>query len=64
MAQTPDPSRIIGTGFGFWTSPILPTPVKLEVFTRLGENLMTQWATAIDKVRLSRLSPLRLSMFA
>ncbi|MBI3786322.1 MAG: methyltransferase [Deltaproteobacteria bacterium] len=41
MAQLLDPSRIIQTGFGFWSSKVLLTAVKLGVFTELGEATMT-----------------------
>jgi predicted O-methyltransferase YrrM len=41
MAQTLDPSHIIQTGFGFWSSKVLLTAVKLEVFTALGAQTMT-----------------------
>jgi predicted O-methyltransferase YrrM len=41
MAQTPDASRIIQTGFGFWSSKVLLTAVKLELFTVLGARAMT-----------------------
>lgn len=41
MAQSLDSSRIIQTGFGFWSSKVLLTAVKLEVFTVLGARTMT-----------------------
>src|SRR5262249_55809847 len=41
MAHTPDASRIIQTGFGFWGSKVLLTAVKLELFTVLGARKMT-----------------------
>ena len=41
MAQTLDPSRILQTGFGFWSSKLLLTAVKLELFTVLGARAMT-----------------------
>ena len=41
MAQTLDPSRIIQAGFGFWSSKVLLSAVKLELFTVLGSRAMT-----------------------
>ena len=41
MAQTLDSSRILQTGFGFWSSKVLLTAVKLELFTVLGARTMT-----------------------
>lgn len=41
MAQTLDPSQILQTGFGFWSSKVLLTAVKLGVFTTLAEKNMT-----------------------
>ncbi|MFZ2450271.1 MAG: methyltransferase [Methylovulum miyakonense] len=41
MSQTQDPSRILQTGFGFWSSKVLLTAVKLEVFTALNSKTMT-----------------------
>jgi predicted O-methyltransferase YrrM len=41
MADTRDATRIIQTGFGFWSSKVLLTAVKLEVFTVLGARAMT-----------------------
>jgi predicted O-methyltransferase YrrM len=49
MPQTLDPSRIIETGLGFWSSKVLITAVKLRVFTTLGERAMsgTELGTAL-----------------
>jgi predicted O-methyltransferase YrrM len=41
MAQNLDPSRILQTGFGFWSSKVLLTAVKLELFTVLGGRSLT-----------------------
>jgi predicted O-methyltransferase YrrM len=41
MPQSLDPSRIIQAGFGFWSSKVLLTAVKLEIFTVLGSRAMT-----------------------
>ena len=38
MAQPPDASRLIQTGFGFWSSKVLLTAVKLQVFTVIGHR--------------------------
>src|SRR4026207_285427 len=36
-----DASRILTTGFGFWSSKVLLTAVQLEVFTVLGSDRLT-----------------------
>ena len=41
MAEPLDPSRIIQTGFGFWSSKVLLAAVKLELFTVLGARALT-----------------------
>jgi predicted O-methyltransferase YrrM len=41
MTTTLDASRIIQTGLGFWSSKVLLTAAKLEVFTVLGPRAMT-----------------------
>lgn len=41
MSQTLDPTRILQTGFGFWSAKVLLTAVKLELFTVLAEKTMT-----------------------
>ena len=41
MDTRPDPSPILEVGFGFWSSKVLLTAVKLEVFTKLGDRSMT-----------------------
>jgi len=41
MAEALDSSRIIQAGFGFWSSKVLLTAVKLELFTVLGDRTMT-----------------------
>lgn len=41
MAQMVDASRIIQTGFGFWSSKVLLAAVKLGVFSVLGAKAMT-----------------------
>jgi 2-polyprenyl-3-methyl-5-hydroxy-6-metoxy-1,4-benzoquinol methylase len=41
MNNTPDPSRILEVGFGFWSSKVLLTAVELEVFTILADRAMT-----------------------
>jgi predicted O-methyltransferase YrrM len=41
MTNTPDPSNILNTGFGFWSSKVLLTALELGVFTVLGEKKMT-----------------------
>ena len=41
MANLIEPSRILETGFGFWSSKVLLTAVELEVFTTIGEQRMT-----------------------
>ncbi|MDJ0633363.1 MAG: hypothetical protein QNJ34_09265 [Xenococcaceae cyanobacterium MO_188.B29] len=33
-----DPSPILEVGFGFWSSKVLLSAVKLEVFTKLGDR--------------------------
>ncbi|MGL5058853.1 MAG: methyltransferase, partial [Microcoleus sp.] len=50
MNNTPDPSRILEVGFGFWASKVLLTAVELEVFTKLGDRAMTgeELGKAID----------------
>ncbi|MBW4520637.1 MAG: methyltransferase [Scytolyngbya sp. HA4215-MV1] len=37
----PNPSHILEVGFGFWSSKVLLTAVKLGVFTTLGDRAMT-----------------------
>jgi ubiquinone/menaquinone biosynthesis C-methylase UbiE len=41
MNKTSDPSHIIEVGFAFWSSKVLLTAVKLEVFTKLADRSMT-----------------------
>src|ERR671919_853710 len=41
MTETLDPSRILGAGFGFWSSKVLLTAVEFEVFTILQGKKMT-----------------------
>src|SRR5262247_3258990 len=41
MSDTCDPSRILNTGFGFWSSKVLLTAVELEVFTALSEKKLS-----------------------
>jgi predicted O-methyltransferase YrrM len=41
MTQPLDASRIIQTGFGFWSSKVLLSAVKLELFTVLGDRALT-----------------------
>lgn len=41
MNTTPDPSRILEVGFGFWDSKVLLTAVELGVFTTLADRSMT-----------------------
>jgi hypothetical protein len=41
MNNTPNPSHILEVGFGFWSSKVLLTAVKLEVFTTLADRAMT-----------------------
>jgi O-methyltransferase domain/Dimerisation domain len=41
MNTTPDPSRILEVGFGFWSSKVLLTAVELGVFTTLADRSMT-----------------------
>ena len=36
-----DPSNIMQTGFGFWSSKVLLTAVKLDLFTCLAEKTMS-----------------------
>jgi 2-polyprenyl-3-methyl-5-hydroxy-6-metoxy-1,4-benzoquinol methylase len=36
-----NPSKILETGFSFWSSKVLLTAVEMDVFTRLGERSMT-----------------------
>ena len=36
-----DPSPILEVGFGFWSSKVLLTAIKLEVFTQLSDRSMT-----------------------
>jgi 2-polyprenyl-3-methyl-5-hydroxy-6-metoxy-1,4-benzoquinol methylase len=40
-AIDPDPSHILDVGFSFFSSKVLLTAVKLEVFTQLGDRAMT-----------------------
>lgn len=35
---TPNPTKILETGFGFWGSKVLLTAVELELFTKLGSK--------------------------
>ena len=35
MNEAVDPSRILETGFGFWSSKVLLTAIETEVFTVL-----------------------------
>jgi O-methyltransferase domain/Dimerisation domain len=41
MSDTSNSSRILEVGFGFWSSKVLLTAVKLQVFTTLGDRSMT-----------------------
>jgi Dimerisation domain/O-methyltransferase domain len=41
MSDTIDQSRILDTGFGFWSSKVLLTAIELEVFTILSEKKLT-----------------------
>jgi len=41
----PDPSRILEVGFSFFSSKVLLTAVKLEVFTALADRSMTGGCT-------------------
>lgn len=41
MTNTLDPSSILNTGFGFWSSKVLLTALELGVFTVLSEKKMT-----------------------
>lgn len=41
MSNTADPSRIIEVGFGYLSSKVLLTAIKLEVFTKLAPRSMT-----------------------
>lgn len=41
MSDSLDPSRILNTGFGFWSSKVLLTAVEFEVFTALSGKKMT-----------------------
>ncbi len=41
MSNTSTSSRILEVGFGFWSSKVLLTAVKLQVFTTLGDRSMT-----------------------
>ena len=41
MSDTRDPSRILNSGFGFWSSKVLLTAVELEVFTALSKKKLT-----------------------
>ena len=41
MSDTRDPSRILNSGFGFWSSKVLITAVELEVFTALSGTKLT-----------------------
>lgn len=41
MDHCREPTRILETGFGFWSSKILLTAVELEVFTKLSDREMT-----------------------
>jgi 2-polyprenyl-3-methyl-5-hydroxy-6-metoxy-1,4-benzoquinol methylase len=41
MSDTRDPSRILNSGFGFWSSKVLLTAVELEVFTTLSGKKLT-----------------------
>ena len=41
MSDTCDPSRVLNTGFGFWSSKVLLTAVELEVFTALSGKKLT-----------------------
>jgi hypothetical protein len=44
MKPSTDPSSILQTAFGFWSSKVLLTAVELGVFTALGERRMTRAA--------------------
>src|SRR5262245_43455124 len=37
----PDPSSILQTAFGFWSSKVLLTAVEFDVFTKLGARRLT-----------------------
>lgn len=41
MSDILDPTRILNTGFGFWSSKVLLTAVELEVFTALSGKKLT-----------------------
>src|SRR5262245_25464115 len=41
MSKPPDPSSILQTAFGFWSSKVLLTAVELDLFTLLGKAPMT-----------------------
>ena len=41
MSDTCDPSWLLNTGFGFWSSKVLLTAVELEVFTALSGKKLT-----------------------
>jgi len=41
MSNSLDPSRILETGFGFWSSKVLLTAIELDVFSQLSEQPMT-----------------------
>jgi predicted O-methyltransferase YrrM len=41
MTETLNPSRILSTGFGFWSSKVLLTAVEFEIFTMLAGKKMT-----------------------
>lgn len=41
MSNALDPSRILETGFGFWSSKVLLTAIELEVFTQLDNKSMS-----------------------
>ena len=41
MSDTLDPSHILNTGFGFWSSKVLLTAVEFEVFTTLSGKAMS-----------------------
>ena len=41
MKDQINPSQIMQVGMSFWASKTLLTAVKLELFTKLGENTLT-----------------------
>src|SRR5436190_21867082 len=52
MSEQVDPSHIMEVGMGFWASKTLLSAVELELFTKLGEEPMTEIGRASCRERV------------